>query len=145
MIALRKLWSEPGHGLESLKWLFNNRPNQIKTRPIRWAQVSLQELPEWRNISRLPIGSPYKDWFTRLFGLAVSVWPIRAGRFGLSRFGLNYFGLKRFCLGRIGHGTVYILVWPFQCGEISVTKFLYINNWLLSFIEMIIYADEISR
>jgi len=36
------------------------------------------------------------------FGLAVSVWPIRSGRFGLSRFGLSRFGLGRFC-----HGTFW--------------------------------------
>jgi len=30
-----------------------------------------------------------------------------------------------------------ILVWPFQCGDISVTTFLYVNNWLPLFIGMI--------
>jgi len=33
-----------------------------KARPIHSTQVPLQELPEWRNISGLPIGSPCKDW-----------------------------------------------------------------------------------
>jgi len=46
---------------------------------------------------------------TGLFGLAVSVWPFRSGRFGLSRFGLSHFGLADSVwpirTGRFGHGT----------------------------------------
>jgi len=39
---------------------------------------------------------------TRLFGLAVSVWPIRFGRFGLSCFGLA------------------VSVWPFRSGRFGL-------------------------